>query len=390
MKITVVGTGYVGLSLAVLLSKKNEVVALDIDKERVALINKRISPILDTKISKILSERKNKICATLNKEVAYKKSAITIICTPTDYNPITNKFDTSSILKVIKEILSINTKTIILIKSTLPIGYTKFLIKKFSYKKIIFSPEFLREGQSISDNINPSRIIIGDNSSNGKKIADLFLSLTSTKKIPILFMSSNEAEAIKLFSNTYLALRVSFFNEVDSYCEVNNFSSLNIINGICLDPRIGNYYNNPSFGYGGYCLPKDTKQLLSNFKNIPNDIIKSTVKANNTRKKFIANNIIGKKPKIIGVYKLAMKKDSDNFRQSAIIDVLKIIKRTSKKIKIIVFDKNINKNNIFGYKLENDLKTFKETADLIISNRKYKELIDIKNKLYTRDLFEIN
>ena len=390
MKITVVGTGYVGLSLAVLLSKRNEVVALDIDKERVALINKRISPILNTKISKILSGKENKICATLNKEVAYKKSAITIICTPTDYNPITNKFDTSSILKVIKEILAINKKTIILIKSTLPIGYTKFLIKKFSYKKIIFSPEFLREGQSISDNINPSRIIVGDNSSNGKKIADLFLSLTSTKKIPILFMSSNEAEAIKLFSNTYLALRVSFFNELDSYCEVNNFSSLNIINGICLDPRIGNYYNNPSFGYGGYCLPKDTKQLLSNFKNIPNDIIKSTVKANNTRKKFIANNIIGKKPKIIGVYKLAMKKDSDNFRQSAIIDVLKIIKRKSKKIKIIVFDKNINKKNIFGYRLENDLKTFKETADLIISNRKYKELNDIKNKLYTRDLFEIN
>jgi UDPglucose 6-dehydrogenase len=232
--------------------------------------------------------------------------------------------------------------------------------------------------------------MVGDNSSNGKKIADLFLSLTSTKKIPILFMSSNEAEAIKLFSNTYLALRVSFFNELDSYCEVNNFSSLNIINGICLDPRIGNYYNNPSFGYGGYCLPKDTKQLLSNFKNIPNDIIRSTVKANNTRKKFIANNIISKKPKIIGVYKLAMKKDSDNFRQSAIIDVLKIIKRKSKKIKIIVFDKNINKKNIFGYRLENDLKTFKETADLIISNRKYKELIDIKNKLYTRDLFEIN
>ena len=390
MKITVVGTGYVGLSLAVLLSKKNEVVALDIDKERVALINKRISPILNTKISKILSGKENKICATLNKEVAYKKSAITIICTPTDYNPITNKFDTSSILKVIKEILAINKKTIILIKSTLPIGYTKFLIKKFSYKKIIFSPEFLREGQSISDNINPSRIIVGDNSSNGKKIADLFLSLTSTKKIPILFMSSNEAEAIKLFSNTYLALRVSFFNELDSYCEVNNFSSLNIINGICLDPRIGNYYNNPSFGYGGYCLPKDTKQLLSNFKNIPNDIIRSTVKANNTRKKFIANNIISKKPKIIGVYKLAMKKDSDNFRQSAIIDVLKIIKRKSKKIKIIVFDKNINKKNIFGYRLENDLKTFKETADLIISNRKYKELNDIKNKLYTRDLFEIN
>tara|TARA_B100001094_G_scaffold333390_1_gene411366 strand:- start:4973 stop:6145 length:1173 start_codon:yes stop_codon:yes gene_type:complete len=390
MKITVVGTGYVGLSLAVLLSKRNEVVALDIDKERVALINKRISPILNTKISKILSGKENKICATLNKEVAYKKSAITIICTPTDYNPITNKFDTSSILKVIKEILAINKKTIILIKSTLPIGYTKFLIKKFSYKKIIFSPEFLREGQSISDNINPSRIIVGDNSSNGKKIADLFLSLTSTKKIPILFMSSNEAEAIKLFSNTYLALRVSFFNELDSYCEVNNFSSLNIINGICLDPRIGNYYNNPSFGYGGYCLPKDTKQLLSNFKNIPNDIIRSTVKANNTRKKFIANNIISKKPKIIGVYKLAMKKDSDNFRQSAIIDVLKIIKRKSKKIKIIVFDKNINKKNIFGYRLENDLKTFKETADLIISNRKYKELNDIKNKLYTRDLFEIN
>lgn len=390
MKITVIGTGYVGLSLATLISKKNEVIAYDIDKRRVALINERISPIKDSEINRLLKKKTTKIYATTDKKEAYKGAEIAIICTPTDYNPATNQFDTSSIVKVIKDILSFNKKIIILIKSTVPIGYTKYLKNKFFYKKIIFSPEFLREGQSINDNLKPSRIVIGDNSTSGKKIGKLLLNLTDRKKTPVLFMNSDEAEAIKLFSNTYLALRVAFFNELDSYCETNNYSPLSIIQGVCLDSRIGNYYNNPSFGYGGYCLPKDSKQLLSSFQNIPNEIIKSTVKANNTRKKFIANNIISRKPKIIGIYKLAMKKNSDNYRQSAIIDVLKIIKKKSKAIQIIIYDKNINKKSIFGYKLENNLKFFLNTADLIISNRKYKELNTVTNKLYTRDLFGIN
>ena len=390
MKITVVGTGYVGLSLAILFSKKNDVIAYDIDESRVTLINKHISPIKDIKITDLLRKKTNKIYATIEKKEAYKGAEVAIICTPTDYNPSTNKFDTSSIRNVIKDILSINKNIIILIKSTIPIGYTKYLKKKFSYKQIIFSPEFLREGHSIYDNLNPSRIIIGDKSLDGKKIGNLMLSLTNRKKTPIIFMNSDEAEAIKLFSNTYLALRVAFFNELDTYCEINNYSPINIINGICLDSRIGNYYNNPSFGYGGYCLPKDSKQLLSSFENIPNEIIKATVKANNIRKKFIANSIISKRPKTIGIYKLAMKKDSDNYRQSAIIDVLKIIKKKSKAIKIVIYDKDINKNNIFGYKIESDLRTFFKIADLIISNRKYKELKSVNKKIYTRDLFEVN
>ena len=391
MRITVVGTGYVGLSLAAILSIKNKVIALDINKKRIDMINEKISPIADKKIEEIFKNQKNnKIIATFNKEKAYRNCDVAIICTPTDYDPITNKFDTSSIIKVVKDILNFNKKTIILIKSTIPIGFTEILKKKFSYSKIIFSPEFLREGKALSDNKNPSRIIIGDTSKYGKKVSELFLSVASKKNVPVLFMQSREAEAIKLFSNTFLALRVAFFNEVDSYSEVNNLSSLNLINGISLDPRIGNYYNNPSFGYGGYCLPKDTKQLLSNFKKIPNEIIKSTVKANNTRKNFIANNIIQKKPKVIGVYRLTMKKNSDNFRQSAIIDVLKIIKRKAKKIKILIYEPNLKENNILGHRIENNFELFKEEVDIVISNRIYKELDSVKHKLYTRDLFKVN
>ncbi len=391
MRITVVGTGYVGLSLAALLSIKNKVIALDINKKRVEMINEQISPLADKKIDKILkSKNNNKIFATLDKKKAYKNCEVAIICTPTDYDPVTNKFDTSSIKKVIKDILNFNKSTIILIKSTIPIGLTEALKKRFSYDKIIFSPEFLREGKALSDNINPSRIIIGDTSNYGKKIARLFLSLTNRKNIPVLYMRSSEAEAIKLFSNTFLALRVAFFNEVDSYSEVNKLSALNLIKGISFDPRIGNYYNNPSFGYGGYCLPKDTKQLLSNFRGIPNEIIKSTVKANNTRKHFVANSIIQKKPKVVGVYRLTMKKGSDNFRQSAIIDVLKIIKRKAKRVKILIYEPNLKDKSIFGHRIENNFKLFKKEVDIVVSNRIYKELDSVKYKLYTRDLFKIN
>ena len=387
MKITVVGTGYVGLSLAVLLSIRNKVIALDILKDRVGMINAGVSPIHEKEITKILHNNKNLI-ATTDEKTAYKESQIVVVCTPTNYNPKNNKFDTSSINKVVKNILKVNKRTLIVIKSTIPTGYTDFLKKKFSYNKIIFSPEFLREGHSIKDNTYPSRIIIGDKTKHGIKVANMLLSISKAKKTPVFFMRAHEAEAIKLFSNTYLALRVSFFNELDSYCEVNNISSYDVIKGVSFDPRIGDYYNNPSFGYGGYCLPKDTKQLLANYKNIPNNIIEATVKANNTRKKFIANNIIKRKPKVLGIFKLSMKKDSDNFRQSAILDVLNIIKKTNKKIKIIIYEPSIEAKSYFGFEINNNLDKFKKVCDLVITNRKSKNISDIKNKLYTRDLFE--
>tara|TARA_Y100000591_G_C21815475_1_gene690460 strand:+ start:482 stop:1657 length:1176 start_codon:yes stop_codon:yes gene_type:complete len=388
--ITIVGAGYVGLSIAVIASKKYSVVTMDVDKFKNDLINKSISPIKDKSINSYLKKNKTKLFATHNKYFAYKKAKVIIICTPTNYDEKTNKFDTKSISRTIKDILSINRRAIIVIKSTIPIGFTDKMISKFNYKKILFSPEFLREGSSIEDTLYPSRIIIGSKDKIGKKIGFFLKSLSLNNKNKMVFMNSQEAEAVKLFSNTYLAMRVSFFNELDSYCEFNNISALSIINGISSDPRIGNHYNNPSFGYGGYCLPKDTKQLVANFKNIPNEIIKSIVKANQTRKVFIANSILEKKPKVIGVYKLAMKKNSSNFRESAILDVLKIIRKINKKIEIIIFEPSIKTETIQKFKIENNFKKFKQLSSLIITNRKHKQLNSLRNKVYTRDLFGVS
>tara|TARA_B100000886_G_scaffold336750_1_gene296100 strand:- start:148 stop:1323 length:1176 start_codon:yes stop_codon:yes gene_type:complete len=388
--ITIVGAGYVGLSIAVVSSKKYSVIALDIDKDKNKLINKRISPIKDNNINQYLKKIKNNLHATHEKNDAYKKSDIVIICTPTNYNEKTNKFDTKSISMTIRDILNINRKAIIVIKSTIPIGFTEKMKQYFNYKNIIFSPEFLTEGNSIEDTLNPTRIIIGSKNKMGKKIGSFFKSLSVNKKCKEIFMDSHEAEAVKLFSNTYLAMRVSFFNELDSYCETNNISALNLINGISSDPRIGNYYNNPSFGYGGYCLPKDTKQLVTNFKNVPNNIIKSVVEANMTRKKFVAKSILSKNPKIVGVYRLAMKKNSTNFRESAIIDVLKIIKKMNNKIKIVIYEPSVKNDTILNFKIEKDLKKFIKLSSIIVANRKYKQIESAKNKIYSRDLFGVN
>ena len=384
MKIAVAGTGYVGLSLATLLSTKNEVLAYDILEDKVNKINKRISPIKDEVIEDYFKNKKLNLKATTNYKVAFKETEFIIISTPTNYDEKTNYFDTTSVEDIIKKVISINKDATIVIKSTIPVGFTDKVKEKYKIENIFFSPEFLREGHALYDNLYPSRIIVGSYTDKGKKFALLLKECSLKKDIPIKYMSSTEAEAVKLFANTYLAIRVAFFNEVDTYAEIKNLNTKNIIEGICLDPRIGANYNNPSFGYGGYCLPKDTKQLLANYKDVPQNMIEAVVKSNETRKEHIVNMILAKNPKIVGIYRLTMKSNSDNFRASAILDI--ITKLKEKNINIIIYEPTIK--DYYDIRVENDIEKFKKITDIIVANRYSSVLDDIKEKVYTRDLFE--
>jgi UDPglucose 6-dehydrogenase len=385
MKIAVAGLGYVGLSMALLLSQKNKVIGFDINNERINKLKNKQSPIIDKDIQDYLSNRVLDINFTQVSTEAYVDADYLIIATPTNYDPELDYFDTSSIEAVITEFLTVNRTGLIVIKSTVPVGYTVELRKKFHYDGIVFSPEFLREGKALYDNLYPSRIVVGSNSKEAIQFAQLLKEGSLKEDVQMLFVDSTEAEAIKLFSNTYLAMRVAFFNELDTYAEKRNLSTKNIITGVSLDPRIGNYYNNPSFGYGGYCLPKDTKQLLANFKNVPQNIMTAIVDANRTRKDHIADMIIKRKPKVVGVYRLVMKNDSDNYRYSAIQGVMKRIK--AKGIEVVVYEPTIMEDTFFGSKVLKDLHVFLSKSDMIISNRMYKELEHVKEKIYTRDLF---